>query len=202
MNSSRRVRLAGTAYAVGGAVWFVLATVVAVLFGVEPPPESAAFAPIQVVWILLQLLLLFGFFGVRWSAGVGRGLFGTIAFGLGVLGHLVFVAAEIHSLVSGVTSDIVALGALISAVGILLTGIAVLRAKQWQGWARWMPLLTGLYPWLLMFPFFVIADEPNPYAIAGWGLVRLALGLAIRAQADVVPVATLSGGVTLPQRGV
>jgi hypothetical protein len=34
-----------------------------------------------------------------------------------------------------------------------------------------------------MFPFIIIADAPNGYAIAGWGLVRLALGLAIRAQA-------------------
>lgn len=42
--------------------------------------------------------------------------------------------------------------------------------------------LTGLYPWLLMFPFIAIADEPNPYAIGGWGLLRLVLGLAIRQQ--------------------
>ena len=126
--------------------------------------------------------MLCGFFGLHWGDGVGRGRFGAIAFAIGVLGHLIFVAAEIHSLSQRATSDLLPLGAIVSAVGLLLTGVAVLRAKQWQGWTRWAPFLTGLYPWLLMFPFIAIADEPNLYAIGGWGLLRLVLGLAIRQQ--------------------
>ena len=112
---------------------------------------------------------------------------GTIAFSLGVLGHLLFVAGEIHSLFIQANSDLVILGALVSAFGILLTGIAVLMAKQWSGWTRWMPLLTGL--------------DPSTYAIAGWGLIRLALGLAIRTQADAVASLSLTD-VKLAQRRV
>lgn len=202
MGTSQRVRLAGTAYAIGGLLWLVLALVVAVVLGGDPSGDSTAFLPSQIVWIIVQALLLVGFFGIYWSGGVGRGVFGTIAFGLGVLGHLVFAAGEIHSLFIGASSDLVAAGALVSAVGVLLTGIAVLMAKQWRGWTRWMPFLTGLYPWLFMFPLLIVYGEPNSYMIAVWGLVRLTLGLAIRAQADAMPSATSTADVKLSQRSV
>jgi len=202
MNASQRVRLAGTVYAVGGLLWFVLAVVVAVVFGGDPPGDSAAFLPSQVVWIIVQVLLLFGFFGIYWGGGVGRGVFGTIAFGLGLLGHVAFAAGEVHSLFIGASSDLVAVGAFVSAVGMILTGIAVLLAKQWHGWTRWMPFLAGLYPFLFMFPILFIYGEPNMYAIAAWGLARFALGLAIGAQADAMPSATSPADVTLSQRSV
>lgn len=199
--SAQRIRLTGTAYAAGGILWFVLAVVQAAIWGIEPPAGSAAFYVIEAVFAIAQMLLLFGFFGVLWSEGVGRGVFGKIAFGIAVLGHLVFVAGEIHSLTSGRLSDLLAVGAMVSAIGIVLTGIATLMAQRWQGWTRWMPLLTGLYPLLVMFPFIFIADEPNPFAIAGWGLLRLALGLAIRVQAETVS-ATAPTHVSVSQRGV
>jgi len=117
------------------------------------------------------------------------------------LGHLLFVLLEAHSLFLGDLSPLFPLAPLVSAVGILLTGIAVLTAKQWQGWTRWMPLLTGLYPWLFMFPFLFIIGEPSNYAIGLWGLVRLVLGLAIRVQAEAERQASASvevrGGITL-----
>src|SRR5215213_6988396 len=202
MNTSQRVRLAGTAYAVGGLLWFMVMTGLTMVFGGDPPPGSAAFLASETIYSIVQALLLFGFFGIYWGGGVGQGVFGKIAFGLGALGHLVFLAGEIHSLVAGTLSDLVPLGALVSAIGILVTGIAVVAAKQWRGWARWIPLLTGLYPWLVMFPLLFISGEPNSYTIAGWGLLRLALGLAIRAQADAVPDAASPADVQLSQRSV
>jgi hypothetical protein len=42
--------------------------------------------------------------------------------------------------------------------------------------------VAGLYFWVVMFPFLVFSGGPNGFAIAGWGLARLALGLAMRAQ--------------------
>lgn len=190
MQSSRWVRLTGTAYGVGGALWVALALAMGVLYGGDPPPASAAFIPSQLLWLLLQLLLLFGFFGLLWGRAVGNRLWGKLAFGLGVLGHLLFVVGEIHSLASGTISDLLAVAALVSAIGILLTGVAVLRAKQWRGWARWLPLLTGLYPFLVMFPLIAITGDANIFAIGGWGLVRLVLGLAMRDQTATLPTAT------------
>ncbi|MCP4416907.1 MAG: hypothetical protein GY805_09815 [Chloroflexi bacterium] len=36
------------------------------------------------------------------------------------------------------------IGALLNTVGSLLIGIAVIRAKQWSGWQRFMPLFSFL----------------------------------------------------------
>lgn len=181
---NHRVTLAGTLYMVGGAMWVLLivgATALGITYG---QAQTTAFYIAEALFVVIQSLLFVGFFGIWWSDGVGRGMFGKIAFGLGALGHLLFVLLEAHSLILGDLSPLFPLAPLVSAVGILLTGIAVLVAKQWQGWARWLPLLTGLYPWLFMFPFLAfITGEPSDYAIGLWGLVRLVLGLAIRVQA-------------------
>lgn len=179
-----RIKLAGTLYMVGGAIWFLLIVGATAMGIAYDQPQTTAFYVAEALFVVIQSLLLVGFFGIWWSNGVGRGLFGKIAFGLGALGHILFVLVEAHSLIVGDLSPIFPLAPLVSAVGILLTGIAVLTAKQWQGWTRWMPLLTGLYPWLFMFPFIFITGEPSNYAIGLWGLVRLVLGLAIRAQAE------------------
>ena len=192
---NQRVKLAGMLYMAGGAIWFLVivgATVLGIPFG---EPQTTAFYVAEALFVVIQLLLLVGFFGIWWSDGVGRGMFGKIAFGLGALGHLLFVLLETHSLIIGELSPAFPLAPLVSAVGILLTGIAVLRAKQWQGWTRWMPLLTGLYPWLFMFPFLFITGEPSNYAIGLWGLVRLVLGLAIRAQAEAAGQTSASSEV-------
>lgn len=198
---NHRVKLAGTLYTIGGAMWFLLivgATALGIPYG---EPQTTAFYVIEAFFVVTMSLLLVGFFGIWWGDGVGRSLFGKIAFGLGVLGHILFVLLEAHSLILGDLSPLFPLAPLVSAVGILLTGIAVLMAKRWQDWTRWIPLLTGLYPFLFMFPFLFINGEPSNYAIGLWGLVRLVLGLAIRTQAEVGPQTSASsevrGGITL-----
>ncbi len=201
MATDTRGAVAGNAYAVGGLLWFVVGAVGATIWGLEAPAGSAGFYLSETVFLVAQLLLCFGLFGLRWSGALARGLFGTIAFGVAVLGHIAFVAAELHSLVLGSLSDLLAIAALFSAIGLVLTGIAVLRAQRWQGWARWMPLVTGLYFWLAMFPFILVADGPNGFAIAGWGLVRCLLGLAIRSQAAAPASASEAVG-GLPRRSV
>jgi len=189
-----RIRLAGALYTIGGAVWFLLIVGSIVTGFPWSEAHTSAFSIAEAIFIVVQTLLLIGFFGIWWSGGVGRSLFGKIAFGLGVLGHLLFVLLEAHSLFIGELSPAFPLAPLVSAVGILLTGIAVLRARQWQGWTRWLPLVTGLYPFIFMFPFVAVTGETLDIAIGFWGLVRLALGLAIRAQADAPQTAVQPAG--------
>lgn len=182
--NTQQIKRSGTLYAIGGAIWF-LVIVGSELLGIPwSEPQTAVFTTAEIIFIIVQTLLLFGIFGVWQSGGVGDGTFGKLAFGLALFGHFVFVLVEIHSLILGELSPLFPIAPLSSAVGILLTGIAVLRAKQWQGWTRWMPFLTGIYPFLFMFPFLFIYGQPSDYAIGLWGLVRLGLGLAIRAQVE------------------
>ena len=170
-----KVRTAGVLCAVGGAGWLVNGMVSLVL----SQPTGAAFAISEVLWIIIQSLLLIGVVGLALS-GVAPGWFGGTALGIGLLGRVDFVLAEIHSLIIGDdTSFLLPLGALITAVGMTLVGIAVLLAKRWGGWQRFTPLLVGVYPFVTMFPFIFIADEPSMLAITGWGLPWLLLGYAM-----------------------
>jgi hypothetical protein len=170
-----KVRTAGVLCAVGGAGWLVNG----VLSLVISQPSGAGFAISEMFWIVIHLLLLIGVVGLALS-GVVPGWFGGIALGMALLGRVDFVLAEIHSLIIGDdTSFLLPLGALITAVGMTLVGIAVLRGKRWGGWQRFTPLLVGIYPFVTMFPFIFITSEPSSLAIAGWGLPGLLLGYAI-----------------------
>ncbi|MGH3087954.1 MAG: hypothetical protein ACRDSJ_11630 [Rubrobacteraceae bacterium] len=72
---------------------------------------------------------------------------------------------------------------MITAVGMTLVGIAVLRARRWVGWRRFIPLLVGLYPFVAMFPLVFIMSEPSYLSIAVWGIPWLLLGYAISSSA-------------------
>lgn len=182
--NTQQVKRSGTLYAIGGAIWFLF-IVGSILVGFPwSEAHTTPFTIAEAIFIIVQTLLLIGFFGIWQSGGVDEGRFGKVAFGLAVLGHAIFVLVEMHSLILGDLSPAFPLAPVTSAVGILLTGIAVLRSKQWQGWTRWMPLITGIYPFIFMFPFVVITGSTLDIAIGFWGLVRFGLGLAIRAQAN------------------
>ena len=169
-----KVRTAGALCAVGGAGWLVTG----LLSSAISRPQSVAYALMQVPWIIVQVLLLVGVVGLAFS-GAASGWLGGIALGIALLGRVVFVLAEIHSSILVDDSILQPLGALITAVGMTLVGIAVLRTRLWGGWQRFTPLLVGVYPFLLMFPFVIVTGEPNILAIAGWGLPWFLLGYAI-----------------------
>jgi hypothetical protein len=169
-----KVRTAGALCAVGGAGWLVTG----VLASAIGRPHTVAYALLQVPWIIVQLLLLLGVVGLVFSGAVS-GWLGGIALGIALLGRVVFVLAEIHSSILVDDSILQQVGAVITAVGMTLVGIAVLRTRRWGGWQRFTPLLVGVYPFLVMFPFIIITDEPNILAIAGWGLPWFLLGYAI-----------------------
>ena len=168
------VRTAGLLCAIGGGGWLAIGVVSEVVF----PPTGTGYAISQMFWILVQTLLLIGVIGLALS-GAAPGWFGTVALGIALLGRLDFVAAEVHSLVIGEESLFLPLGALLTAVGMTLVGVSVLRARRWGGWLRFTPLLVGLYPFAAMFPLIAVTDEPSMIAIAVWGLPWLFLGYAL-----------------------
>ena len=173
-----KVRAAGVLCAVGGASWLVNGLV----FLMISQPDGAAFVIAEAVWIAIQTLLLIGVVGLALS-GAAPGWFGAISLGIALLGRVDFVAAEVHSLFIGEESVLLPVGALLTAVGMTLVGIAVLRANRWTGWRRFTPLLAGVYPLVAMFPFIFITSEPNMISIAIWGLPWLLLGYAIYSNA-------------------
>lgn len=172
-----RVRPAGLAALVGGVAWLVvgLASV-----GVDLG-DRAVFTAVEVVWIVVHVLLLVGLLGLYWS-GAAAGRLGQIGIGGAVLGRLVFLAAEVHALARGDDeTPLLPAAAVLTAVSMVLAGVAVVRSGRWAGWRRLVPLAVGVYPFVLMFPFVAISPEPNLLTLAGWGVLWALLGLALRA---------------------
>lgn len=168
------IRTAGLLCAIGGAGWLASGLVLSA----AGPLDGTAFAVSQAIWFLVQILLLVGVLGLAFS-GAASGWFGAVALGVALLGRVGFVVAEVHSLAVGEESILLPIGAMVTAVGMTLVGISVLRARRWGGWRRYMPLLAGVYPFVAMFPFIFVSNEPNMLSISIWGIPWLALGYAL-----------------------
>jgi hypothetical protein len=67
---------------------------------------------------------------------------------------------------------------MLSALGLIVAGIAILRSRRWTSPLRWLPLATGLCP--LTIPVgLALGDVPHFLAIALWGACWAALGAAL-----------------------
>jgi hypothetical protein len=195
MDVTQRVRIAGIACTVGGLLW-TLVLVGFGAFGLTTPATPVAFYIFQALFVLIQILLLIGVLGLGWSGAAGHGWFAAIALGIALLGRALFVLAEVHLLLSfSDFSPLLPLGALTTALGMLLTGLAVLRARRWRGWARFAPLLAGLYPFLTMFPVLAITGDVSNVLIGLWGLPWALLGVALTQHAHL-PQPTLASTTT------
>lgn len=42
------------------------------------------------------------------------------------------------------------MGAVLNGLGMILVGVASLRANIWMGWKRYVPLIVGLFPFVCM----------------------------------------------------
>lgn len=76
----------------------------------------------------------------------------------------------------------------LSAIGMVLAGIAVLRTGCWTGWHRFAPLIVGVYVFVVMTPVLVISGGPPAtaalWAIAGGELCWMLLGVALWIEAS------------------
>lgn len=183
MKKEERIRLAGIACAGGGALW-VLLLMADVLAPQTVRGSATSYRGWEALLILVQALLLVGVAGLAWSGATGAGWLGRIGLAIALLGRTSFLLGEIRSIAQGSDDDLlVPLGALLTAMGMVLAGIAVVRARRWVGPRRYLPLATGIYPFVAMFPVLAITGEPPTPMIALWGILWLLLGLALHAEA-------------------
>jgi hypothetical protein len=77
------------------------------------------------------------------------------------------------------TKFLLPIGALLTGIGMIITGIQVLHARRWQSIFRFMPLVVGLYPFVVMFPLLVITGRPDLTAILCWGIPWIMLGIGM-----------------------
>jgi hypothetical protein len=185
MANVERARLAGIACVLGAGLWLVV-----LLADVVAHDTVYASATSYRVWegllIVVQVLLFVGVVGLIWSGAAGTGSLGRIGLGIALLGRVAFLVGEIRSFVSGVDDELfIPIGAVLTTLGLLLAGIAILRARRWGGWHRLIPLLTGIYPLVAMFPIVAVTGDPSELMIALWGLFWVPLGIAIYVEAEL-----------------
>lgn len=134
------------------------------------------------------LLLLIGLVGFARSGAAGDLSFGRMGIGLALIGQALTIPYELFQPDLLYPALGIAAGLLIG-IGMLLSGVAVLQANQWQTWRKFTPIIYGLYPLVLVFIYPLLeslalwSESGNQVltimALACW----LPLGLAMQAEA-------------------
>src|SRR6201999_2696107 len=121
----------------------------AVTTGFEP---SWGFA-LQALIHIGELAVLLAVFG---AVGAQVGALGRIGFGVAALGQVLLVVAELVFPFNGPVGDqIFTFAPLLSGLGMVLAGVAVLRSGVWRGWQRVTPLLVGAGMLLVVIPLII-----------------------------------------------
>ena len=159
---------------------------------VSYPYSPTVYSITQILWAVLQSLMFLGALGLARSGAVGTSRLGRIGVWLAPAGMagiapcvagFAFIASETaDSSAATALSAIVGIASNLAGLGFVLAGIAVLRARRWQGWHRFVPLLCGLYVFVALTP--IIAAFPGLFfwGLAGWNACFILLGLALTQQ--------------------
>src|SRR3954470_8329791 len=143
MSNIRFVRSAGLWLIVGALIQLISASV---QVRSPVPPGSAQFGIRNMIVAISHVPVLIGVIGLARSGAAGNG--GWLAkLGLSVtlVGSVLLIPFELLLLMNVALGELL-LGfyAPLTGLGLLLTGIAVLRVGRWQGWQRFTPLICGL----------------------------------------------------------
>jgi hypothetical protein len=76
------------------------------------------------------------------------------------------------------------IGLILTSIGMIVTGVAVLKARRWDGWRRFTPMACGLCILVVLMPSFLLPARTFEYGVAVWAFCWLLFGLSLRA--DVI----------------
>jgi hypothetical protein len=194
-SSTRFVHVAGVVGIVGGGLTALSGAAVAgvVTPASEVPEEmwsypwsSGALVPVSLGYAVLHGLVAVGLLGFARSGAAGDGRAGRLGPMVAVAGTLLLVVAELLSIPiaeqrmddtgPGLVGALFGVGTLVSALGLLVAGVAAVRARRWDGWRRYAPLAAGV--WLAAM--IGLVDTPFlAVSVALYGLLLLVLGAAV-----------------------
>ena len=163
------------------------------------PWHGATATTTSLIWGAAQVLLVAGFIAfarddvprVR-SGRIGARL-AVVGAGLYVVGHVVSAIASDAALddpAGFIVLSSFGVGTVLTMIGMLMTGVAVLRHGRWTGWRRFTPVAVGA--WMVaMIPLQFTAALP--LAVAVYAVAVAALGVAmIGERARIAAVAPAS----------
>lgn len=193
--SSRMVAQWGWVCLFAGLLGFASAVF---LIAVEPvvaedrysyPLSSEGFVAIQVFFFVHHLALLGGLYALWRSAATGTGRLGRWGTWGSMAGMALLAVTELVA-ISGARSaypsartdlldGLYGISSILIGVTLIMAGIAVIRIRRWQGWARMVPLLVGVYVFVPMIPALMGPYLLARLSIGGWMLGFAVLGWAL-----------------------
>lgn len=180
MKSQYQIRTAGIIGMAAAGLW-IIALVIEYRYGLQPPGDGST------LYVVNQLMFSVAFAGYLtmllglWkSNAAGNGRFGKISLGIFITAILLFLIGQVVQLIIKKPElSLAPVGGLLQLIGVLLTGIAVVNAKRWDGWQRFAPLLQGTY-YLMVFLFVIISNQgPSEFTEAVWTLTWFITSFAL-----------------------
>jgi len=171
------VRVAGACAAVAGSLQLALG-----LGAGAFPLAIWGFSPWMALSALALLLLVVALGGTAAAEVAGSGLPAILGLAVAIAGAVTDLLAHAIAAIDATrsVSPLFPVGAVGTWAGMVLTGLAVLRARRWAGPGRFLPLACGLYPVAAVLPAYLLANGPAGHlAQAGLGLLWALLGISL-----------------------
>lgn len=154
------------------------------------PLTATGFTLIQ-SFFFLQHLGLVVILAALWKSGAGgrsrlgrTGVVGSVVAMLGLsVVELVAISARDSLYPGGRRTELLdaLYGVTTLAIGafMVVAGIAVITARRWTGWYRWLPVGVGIYVFVVLTPGIMAGYTAARLVITGWMLGFALLGWAL-----------------------
>lgn len=153
------------------------------------PYSASGFVVAQLVFLLNHLLLLAGIIGLARSGAVGRSAAGRVGSGIAAAGMVVLSLCEVRALTllnvaypsppTDVLDVFFGISSMLIGLGLVMAGVAVVRARRWAGWQRFAPLACGAAVFVIVMPALFGSFLAGRFAIGFWMLLFGGLGAAL-----------------------
>jgi hypothetical protein len=152
------------------------------------PFDATGYVLAQLSFAAQHLLLLPGVLALLWAAGPAsrtvRPALATAFVGMGLLVMMELVALAVAGAAmtdpsAVLVSALYGIPTLLIGAGLLVGGIGIVRARLWDGWRRWVPLVTGAYVFVVLLPGLMAPFWAGRVVIGVWMLLFAALGVAL-----------------------
>lgn len=178
---SRRFQSVSAVIGEAGALTLTVTGSLDALLQVSDGLGGVGFAVWNSLGVLAFCALLIGLTGLVSSHAAGSGLLAGIGLTTAFSGLVAFAVVRLATFADREFAQFDVIAILMTSIGMLLTGVAVLRARHWHGWHRYMPLVCGLYGGLIELPGSLLLRQDSLLQLVTTGnwLTWVVLGIVM-----------------------
>ncbi len=121
---------------------------------------------------------------LAFSGAGGRSRLARGGLAAAVVGQLIITAAEVIWPRNPNLGDVLfSVSPILTGAGLIIAGVATIRARVWAGSSRFLPLTLGLYTIVVLIPMMISSGGPPAplalWTIAGWDLLWFAVSATV-----------------------